>query len=436
MLVALGGDQLGKWLPVCIAAALPDWEFRFVGQLWTDGHHARRSGHVPRHWGWRPSRAPAFAPDRNLSDLQYRGIPWRRTGAAPRRALGELQALLTSTLREFQPNAALYLNAESAMGHLTCLAARQAGIPAVGLQTVFTPRRMLVHTSGDQWGRAVQVELDAAGPRSGGLARPDDPDLDAAASAAGQQAVALRQERRLRWTAWGERLGRTALGLPSLDEVGYGLRQLPGVRPAQAVRQLKGVQVMTAPVQGAAVLLLHRPVLGDSQTDWTDLIQFALQAIPASWPLVLRIHPDEAPLDWPAPLCTALRQRCQVWLSQPGVGPDLVDVLRPARAALTLMSSAGVHALKLGVPTLALAQAYFVGAGLAEPLDLGHPQALAQRLEQGGLPPPDPARVKRFVADIETHWTAPCPAWSPEVVPATALAEMVLSRLQEWSVAR
>ncbi len=440
MLVALGGDQLGKWLPVCIAAAMPDWECRFVGQLWSNGYHARRAGYAYRHWGWRRSRAKPFAPGRNLSDLQFRGLSWQALSPAHQRALGELRDMLEGEVRTFQPDVALYLNAESVMGHLTSEIAAQAGIPAVGLQTLYTPHRLLVHAWGEHWCRALAaVAGGGASLLVPELAWRPGPDHTGMANQTALRTASFRLERRLRWLNRAERWGRAMLGGPSLDVAGSWRTKLAAARSHGALKELgalTGAKVLTAPIAGAAVLLLHRPVLRDRRPDWTDLVRFALQALPAHWPLVLRTHPDEAPLDWPVALASALRDRGQIWLSQSSSGPDLAALLAPARLALTLTSSAGVHALRLGVPTLALDQAYYVGPGLAEALDLQHPQLLSQRLKQGDLPPPDAHRLSRLMADVEARWTAPCPPLSPEVVPASALAEMVLARLQWTDPAR
>lgn len=422
LLLAVGGDLLGQWLPVCIALALPETQCRFIGQLWTSGNFVRGAGLPYRCWPWTLPAAPGPSTLPNLTDFHLRGL---RPDALPepvRRAYGALQALAEREFDDFQPDAVLSLTAESALGHILDTLARPRGILSVGLQTTFLRQALLVHPYGADWWRALRdAELPATGC---GTAAPL-PNHPPPAVRPPSRLDGLRR-RRMVWAARAERLLRSAVGAPSFDELGSLLALLgrsTQLRPG-GFADLGTADIGAEPPVGMVLVALHRPALPPGEPDWIDLLRFALAATPLDMPLVIRPHPDEPQRPLPDDLALALRQR-GARVSRPGQGAGLAVLLRHTRALLTLSSSAGMQALQAGVPTLVIGPAFYARPGLAWQADRQQPAQLRAWLSLGRLPAPDPAAVHAFAGWIEHALSAPLPALSTEVVPAEALARKI-----------
>ena len=427
LLLAVGGDWLGQWLPVCIARALPGVECRFIGQLWSSGNYVRAAGLPYRCWPWRP------APSRNegtalpnLSDFQLRGLRPDALPAPVRCAYGTLWALIETEIDTFRPDAVVSLTAESMLGHAFDTLARRRGLPSVGLQTTFLRRALLVHAQGTAWWRALQdAPIPATGP---GSAPAPGADADGPRSVGAAQPSRWQRLRRQQmvWLARAERLLRVSIGAPCFDSVG-GLVGAPGWTGrshAGGFCDLGTPDVGDEVPDGMVLVALHRPVLQAGEPDWIDLLRFALAATPAQLPLVVRPHPDEPGMPLPDDLALALRQR-QVRVSRPGAGASLPALLRQARAMITITSAAGVQALQSGVPTVVIGPAFYARPGMAWAVDRHAPAIVRARLEAGRLPTPDPTIVRAFVQWIETSVSAALPDSPFEVVPAQALAQRI-----------
>jgi hypothetical protein len=420
LLLAVGGDFLGRWLPACIAAALPQTDCRFVGQLWSSGGHVRRIGRPYRSWPWATPQGLVRHALPNVTDLQFRGLRADGIDNRVQRAYDTLWQLAEREFADFPPDAVVYLTAESALGHVLDDLARQHGIPAVGLQTSFLRRALLVHPYGAYWQQALAAAAleDPALP----AACPETALRPGPATASPQ----MQAPRTQLWVGRAERLLRAASGAPCFDRVGpllATLRHAAAARPG-GFPVLGSEDIGEHPPERLVLVALHRPVLAAGEPDWLDLLRFALEATPADMPLVVRPHPDESARPVPPALLQALRAR-GVRVSRPGRGAGLPALLKRAQAVLTLCSAAGMQALEAGVPTVALGPAFYARPGLAHratPAEAGEVRA---RIAEHRLLPPDAAMLQRFVQWIEAHLAAPMPDRTDMVVPATALAARI-----------
>ncbi len=421
LLLAVGGDWLGQWLPVCIAQALPEFECRFMGQLWSSGNFVRAAGLPYRCWPWTHQHpAQAGPPMPNLTDFQIRGLHPDTLPGPVQRACALLWTMAQSELDSFRPDAVLSLTAESALGHVLDTLARRRGLTSIGLQTTFLRQSLLVHRQGAGWWLALrEATVPAQAPGSAALA--------------GAPAAAVRpgpwdhmRRRQLVWAARAERLLRAGAGAPGFDSVA-GL--LASLRPTGLARPGGFTDLGTADIAddapaGMVLVALHRPVLQAGEPDWIDLLRFALAATPAHLPLVVRPHPDEPGRPLPDDLALAMRRR-QVRLSRPGSGASLPALLRQTRVVLTISSAAGLQALQAGVPTVVIGPAFYARPGMAWAVDCHAPASVRARLEAGALPAPDPAVVQAFVHWIEASQSAALPDSPFKVVPASALAQRI-----------
>lgn len=428
MLIGVGGDYLGKWLPVCVAMALPDVECRFVGQLWSNGHFVRLAGMAYRHWPWWAGAQDATAssaPDRNLTDFQARGLNWRQLPSSVLKAYAVTRGMIQREIEAFQPDALLYLTAETVMGHLMHQAAREKGLTAIGLQTLHVRDSVMVHTEGAHWWRALQAAVAGPEAHKAAVAVGDDADSTktpepSAAHEAKAVSMRLRRLNRI------ERAVRAMGGMVCLDTV-QTLRR--GGRMEGGFPPLGTKDVGEDPPEGLVLVALHRPVLSPEDPDWLALLSFALQVIPPDWPLVIRPHPQEPAADVPESMRQALSARGAL-ISRPDRGARLPALLNKARLMLTLNSSLGVQALQAGVPVFTLAPAWYAQGGAAQLVQQGDQGRLGQALREGVLVPPDRAHVQAMLAKA-AQLQVPMPAPAARPVLAKALAQRVRHLIEE-----
>lgn len=420
LLLAVGGDHLGQWLPVCIARALPSTECRFIGQLWSDGHFVRAAGLRYRSWPWSWSvpdvEVPSSIP--NHTDFHIRNLSISALPAPVRRAYGMLQTLAAQEVDQFQPDAVISLTAELALSHLLDGLARSRGIAAIGLQTTYLRQALLVHADGARWWQVLR-DAELSGPYVTESVQMVMPKLKS-------QSAGHTPRRSWVWAARAERLIRATLGVPSFDSVGDLLTTLtrPHTQRLGGFPDFKTPDIGEQPPSGLALVALHRPVLQVGEPDWTDLLRFALAVTPPDWALVVRPHPDEPERPLPDDLAQALFKR-GARVSRPRQGASLDRLLQTARLLITLNSATGLQALLAGVPTVTLAPAFYARPGMAWAADFREPQSVQTLLARGDLPRPNVAAVQAFVRWIEASRSASLPPISDEAVVANAVAERI-----------
>ena len=420
ILFAIGGDFLGKWLPVCIAKALPHAECRFIGMLWSDGYFVRREGLSYKCWPWRfPEKLPAdFIP--NLTDLHIRGINPDAVPMSVQHTFSILQRQIEREMDDFKSDAVVYLTAESAIGYLMDTLARQKGILSIGLQTTFLRNSLLVHPFGRSWWKALR-DIPVS-PSLNDHAEHDPTPLHVPRPTTAERFVRSGLVSMSR----AERALRTLVGAPSFD-TRAGLLSLVSVKGVGRPGYFPnlGTQDIGDDVPDDFVLVaLHRPVLDEGQPTWLDLLRFAIEATPEDTLLVVRPHPNEPGRPIPVDLLAALRNR-GVRVSRPGKGAGLNGLLKKSRAFLTLSSASGVQALRAGVPTVTLAPAFYARPGMALATDFREPQVLQAQLARGNLPKPDVESVLNFTRWIEESRSASLPPISDDAAVASALAKRI-----------
>jgi hypothetical protein len=420
ILFGVGGDFLGQWLPVCIAKALPGVECRFVGRLWSDGYFVRRQGFVYRSMSWRSPHETQALSFPNLTDLQIRGIKHSEAPPAVINALGSLKNLIETEIEDFQPDAVVYLTAESAIGYFLDAVSRAKDILPIGLQTSFLPNRLLVHSDGRLWWEKLRdSDIDIA-PTTHieRLLGNESPGVSSRFDRVARKSVV--------WMCRLERIARLIFGAPSLDSFSRMFSLLPSIRSRQCgdFPDL-GTPYVTDQILDRFVLVaIHRPVVDVGQPSWIELLGFALAAVPKEMVIVVRPHPDEPGEPLPNDLLIALRER-GARVSRPRVGLSLEQLLERASAVLTLSSSVGMQAIKMGVPAVTLAPAFYARPGMGWAVNFREPQLVHALLARGGLPRPDVAAVKAFVRWIEESRSVTLPPISDGVVVASALAERI-----------
>ena len=421
LLLAVGGDHLGQWLPVGIARAFPDTECRFIGQLWSDGHWVRAAGYHYSAWPLRWAAVPLPASIQNHTDFHIRNLTNTALPPQVRRAYAMLHSMAAREMDQFRPDAVISLTADMALSHLFDQLARDRGITAIGLQTSYLRQALLVHTDGANWWKALRdAELPATG-----VASPAQPSLPMPMSP-----PVLR--RRPVWMQRTERLLRTTLGAPSFDTLNNLRVTLTQRGRAQigGFPDLNTPNIGEQPPPGLALVALHRPVLQVGDPDWIELLRFALTVTPPDWPLVVRPHPAEPERPLPDDLVRALSQR-GAQVSRPGYGASLDNLLKNARLVITLNSATGFEALCAGVPTVTLAPAFYARTGMGWGADFRRPEALQAMLARGDVPRPDVATVRTFAHWIRTTRSAALPPVTDGTEVAHDLAERICSLIRD-----
>ncbi len=391
ILLAVGSDLLGHWLPACIAAALPFSEIRMVGALWVDGVSARRAGV--------PYRCPPLMYFRKSPDLVIR-------------------SLIKDEIDRFAPTALVYLTAESVMGRAIVEVAEKSGVPAVGLQTFFRRDAVLVHRAGINWWKALRdmplSDAAVTGVESKGCA--------SSTPFFGQPVSNLPPDHRVRvWSGRTERTIRSALGTgyqrPTEGLSGLWTRRFGVGSHLLDSSWPKVPELFSTP---PVLVVLHRPILPSGEPDWLDLIRFALAATPPEIPLVFRPHPDESSHALPSVLVRELRQR-DIFVSRVGGGPSLPRLVASSRLVITLNSAVGFQALMHGVPTVAITSSYYTRDGLAIYVSPEMPAFLYDLVQQNALPFPASSLVKVFMESVINRFAARIPPPSPMVLPANEI---------------
>jgi len=417
ILFTVGGDFLGKWLPVCIAKALPHAECRFVGLLWANGYFVRQEGLPYKCWPWRLPAGLPIRPMPNLTDLHIRGISQDAAPMSVQRSFSTLWNMLESEIDDFKPDAVVYLTAESAIGYAMDTLAREREILSIGLQTSFLRNALLVHTHGHSWWKILRDmpipasinEYAEPGPSPAYTSRP--------------VAADRFMRRGLVWMSRAERALRALVGAPSFDTFA-GLVFTASVKGAGRPGYFPniGTQDIGNEVPEDFVLVaLHRPVLDSDQPTWIDLLRFAVAATPENMLLVVRPHPDEPGSTIPEDLLATLHRR-GVRVSRPGKGASLDALLQKTGALLTLTSATGIQALKAGVPTFTIGPAFYARPGMAVQVDVNRPEVLMARLSSGQIEKPDKKTVGAFIAMTKEKYAAQLPDLSAGIIPATELA--------------
>ena len=418
---SIGSDFLGKWLPVCIAKAMPGIECRFIGKLWVDGLYARKAGYVYHHWPWIHSNSDLPASFPNLSDFHIQGLMPKDLSFKQRQTFSVIRTLIDHEFEDFAPDAVVYLTAESALGFQLDLAARLRGIPSIGLQTSFMRNALLVHAHGQAW---VQFLLDQSIPNiaSDTVIKCIEPINK---SSPPKNCEKLKFQSMI-WASRVERLMRTIIGAPSFDTIEGLIKMVrkpawsqPGFFPDIGTSDISSVVP-----KGHVLVALHRPVLPGGRPDWLDLIRFALEATPENISLVLRPHPDEPGRPVPTEIVEALRSR-GVRVSRPRRGADLEELIDHARLVITLTSAVGMQALRAGVPTVAIGPAFYAREGMAIAADPARPDLIKRMLIEHSLALPDSSHVMAFARWIEHGMMASMPELSTLLVPATELAHRI-----------
>jgi hypothetical protein len=399
ILLAVGSDFLGQWLPACIAAALPGTEIRMVGKLWADGLGARRAG------------------------MTYRSPPLICFRKSPDRVL---RTLIKDEIETFSPSAVVYITAESVMGEAMIEVAEENGVPAIGLQTFFRRDAVLVHSAGLNWWKVLRdmplSDADAEGIES---------ESDATGIPLfGQHVPSLPSDYRARvWVSRIERAVRSAFG------TGYqrnteGLFGLWTRRGGCGSHLLDSTWPRVPEFFSIAPVLvaLHRPILPYGEPDWLDLIRFALASTPPEIPLVFRPHPDEASHPLPRDLVVQLRQR-GIFVSRKDIGLSLPRLVESSRLVMTLNSAVGFQALMNGIPSVAITSSYYTRDGLALYVSPKNPTLLYDLFQQNALPRPDPRLVNVFMQSVMNRFAALLPPRSPMAVPASNVVSRILEGL-------
>jgi hypothetical protein len=154
--------------------------------------------------------------------------------------------------------------------------------------------------------------------------------------------------------------------------------------------------------------------------DMAGLVAAVARALPAGPRLVVKPHPMDrgrAPLDGVEHVIASLGERGVMVRER-----SSLELVRHARAVVTLNSTVGLEGLLHGRPVATLAAAWYAKPGLATPIETD--PALAAWLASPS--PPDLERVLRLVSFLRHHYLVPGGFRSVTRDEARGLAERVL----------
>lgn len=392
MRVIFGGQSEffnGVFLKLCktVPALIP----AFVGTYWATGIPIRRAGY--RYLSpslWSRTSVPLGSP--RIAEVLTGGYSLSRAPSSIRRATAVTSNVIRRVFEEIAPDLIIYGNAEDTVAFLLVQAAKEAGVPSLGLQRSFLSDAFIVHHDGRGWIRKIATsnlpdlpwsleENKRDGVPHSQLRRIDD-------------RVTIRS-RTVRASTLLERIARVAVHGVTFDTPwtvargAYKILRKPTWLPHSAT--LEGTYEIP---QRFILVVLNDPII---YTDLrvADLITFALEACPPGMSIVIRPHPTERAKSMPLPLRRKLRGG-NVWISRNGRGPLLDELLKQCRAVLTMNSAVGLEGLLFGKPVFTMAPAIYARPGLATPASPESAGMIRQSLELDDCPTPDHSMVRQF----------------------------------------
>lgn len=202
-----------------------------------------------------------------------------------------------------------------------------------------------------------------------------------------------------------ERSSRAVLGRPALIPLPYWAGYLRG-----RVRDRASIacnDTVPGSAHGLILLALHTPAALGRFADPLELVTLCLDHVASDRPLVICPHPGDRNLGLPRALWRRVRERPLTYLTR---REPTWSLLRRASVLITLTSAVGCESLKLGVPTLAIAGAFYTGPGLAHPIGANGGSLIAAATANPERYRPDSARVNGFLRALVTDHLLPLAA--------------------------
>lgn len=402
----------------CIARSLPEYESRFVGVSWSTGRLIRKSEFQFAYLPWHSAASNTAARLPPVAELVATASCEAEVPAAISATYGELVRLLETLFEQFDPDIVVHGPIEHAVCYEAERLARFRGVKHIGIQPSFLNDHFIVNEQGSNWEhelRAAQIpESASASEECHGTSIPLP------------RPRAILRRRTLRsvwmWIRGAEYAMRTAVGAYSFHSIRSLFSLLKAyLAPELWFPELKTLNCSDAPFDGDKCVLvaLNRAPLRWSPPSCEEVIAFALSAVPANIPIVLRPHPSEHPTRLSFELVQELRAR-GVMVSRATTGPLLADVLAHCRAVLTVNSAVGMEALTRGIPVFSLGSAFYARSGMAYDVTLEDAARVREILMGTNQRQSDARLVTDFVEWIVRSRMVPSPSSGSD-----ALAERI-----------